>query len=179
MPLLRKSTGKQRGIEMEFRKLQPDEAAPMDLLLLADPSEEMVQTYLATGDCYLAEDVERTVGVYVLSPIKKDTVEIMNVAVSEEFQGQGIGKKLILDAIERARKLGYKTIEIGTGNSSIGQLALYQKCGFRISSIDKDFFIRNYNEAIFENGIQCRDMVRLSLNLDVIGTRFEGTKSEK
>ena len=78
---------------------------------------------------------------------------------------RGIGKFLVKDAIKRAKGKGYKTIEIGTGNSSIGQLALYQKCGFRITGIDKDFFIRNYGEEIFENGIQCQDMLRLAQEL--------------
>ncbi len=70
-----------------------------------------------------------------------------------------------MDAIEVAKSKGYRTIEVGTANSSIGQLAFYQKCGFRITGVDKDFFVRHYPEEIFENGIQCRDMVRLSQNL--------------
>ncbi|HEY8415097.1 MAG TPA: hypothetical protein VIK99_04920 [Thermaerobacter sp.] len=72
---------------------------------------------------------------------------------------------LIGHAIETARQQGYKTIEIGTGNSSIGQLALYQKFGFRITGIDRDFFVRRYRKPIWENGIQCRDMIRLSQDL--------------
>ncbi|QGQ45538.1 GNAT family N-acetyltransferase [Metabacillus sediminilitoris] len=70
-----------------------------------------------------------------------------------------------MDAIQIARNKGYKTIEIGTGNSSIGQLAFYQKCGFRIIGVDLDFFIRHYPEEIFENGKHCRDMIRLSQDL--------------
>jgi len=70
-----------------------------------------------------------------------------------------------MDAIQVAKTKGYKTIEIGTGNSSLGQLALYQKCGFRIVGVDRDFFVRHYQDEIFENGIQCRDMVRLSQDL--------------
>jgi ribosomal protein S18 acetylase RimI-like enzyme len=57
------------------------------------------------------------------------------------------------------------TLEVGTGNSSIGQLALYQKCGFRITGIDYNYFIRHYDEPIFENGIPCRDMIRLAIDL--------------
>lgn len=76
-----------------------------------------------------------------------------------------IGKQLVLHAIQTAKTRGYRTIEIGTGNSGIGQLALYQKCGFRIVGVDIDFFIRHYSEVIYENGIQCRDMVRLSQDL--------------
>ncbi len=79
--------------------------------------------------------------------------------------GKGIGKQLVMDAINVAKAKGYKTIEIGTGNSSIGQLALYQKCGFRIIGVDTDFFIRHYPEEIIENGILCRDMIRLSQGL--------------
>lgn len=54
---------------------------------------------------------------------------------------------------------------IGTGNSSINQLALYQKCGFRVIGVERDFFINNYDEPIFENGIQCVDMIRLSIEI--------------
>lgn len=70
-----------------------------------------------------------------------------------------------MHAIQVAKSKGYKTIEVGTGNSSVGQLALYQKCGFRIIGVDMDFFIKHYPELIFENGIQCRDMIRLSQDL--------------
>ena len=89
----------------------------------------------------------------------------MNVAVAEDRQGKGLGKKLILHALEVAKSLGVKKVEIGTGNSSIGQLALYEKCGFQIIGIIENFFIDNYPEPIFENGIQCRDMVRLAIKM--------------
>jgi len=77
-----------------------------------------------------------------------------------------LGKFLLKDAIERASTFGAKTLDIGTANSSIFQLALYQKVGFRVTGIDRDFFIRHYDEPIYENGIQCLDMVRLSMELD-------------
>lgn len=64
-----------------------------------------------------------------------------------------------------ARGQGAKTLEIGTGNSSLNQLGLYQKCGFRIIGVDKDFFTRHYEDEIVENGIICRDMIRLSMDL--------------
>lgn len=85
--------------------------------------------------------------------------------MKESWQGKGIGKQLIRHAIAEAKAAGFHTVEIGTGNSSIQQLALYQKCGFRMTSIDHDFFLKHYDEPIFENGIQCMDMVRLSLTL--------------
>ncbi|WP_113937463.1 MULTISPECIES: GNAT family N-acetyltransferase [Bacillus] len=150
---------------MDIRKLNEGEQLPMELLLLADPSREIVEEYVNRGECFITEIEQQTIGVYVLLPTRPETVELVNVAVVEDQHGRGIGKRLVLDAIRVAKTKGYKTIEIGTGNSSVGQLALYQKCGFRIIGVDMDFFVRHYSEKIFENGIQCKDMVRLSQDL--------------
>jgi ribosomal protein S18 acetylase RimI-like enzyme len=150
---------------MKIRKLNKGEEPPMELLLLADPSKVIVEEYVTRGECFVAESEQQIVGVYVLLPTRPETVELVNLSVANNHQGKGIGKQLVLDAIQTAKSIGYKTIEIGTGNSSIGQLALYQKCGFRIVGVDLDFFIRHYPEEIFENGIHCRDMVRLSQDL--------------
>lgn len=150
---------------MRIRKLAKKEKPPIKLLLLADPSIKMIEKYLHEGECYVAEWDEKIQGVYVLLPTRPKTVELVNVAIVEEQHGKGFGKKLVLDAIAVAKDQGYETIEVGTGNSSIAQLALYQKCGFRITSIDKDFFIRHYTDKIYENGIQCVDMIRLALEL--------------
>ncbi|ADO55571.1 MULTISPECIES: GNAT family N-acetyltransferase [Paenibacillus] len=151
---------------MNIRLLKPNENCPLELLLLADPSRQLVEEYLKRGQCYVAEIEHQIVGVYVLLPTRPETIEVVNIAVAEVMHGKGIGRQLVTHAIETARSQGYKTLEIGTGNSSIGQLALYQKCGFRIVGVDLDFFVRhNYLEEIYENGIQCRDMIRMSQDL--------------
>ncbi|CAH0343975.1 GNAT family N-acetyltransferase [Bacillus sp. CECT 9360] len=151
---------------MQIRKLNVNEKPPMNLLLLADPSQELVEEYIRRGECFVAEVRDQVIGVYVLLPTRPYTVELVNIAVAESQHGKGIGKQLVTDAVQTAKSKGYKTIEVGTGNSSIGQLALYQKCGFRMVGIDSDFFVRHYDEEIYENGIQCRDMVRLALDLE-------------
>ena len=150
---------------MQIRKLTPNEQPPYDLLLLADPSQKLVEDYLQRGQCFIGTRNEQIVGVYVLLPTRPETVELVNVAVDERHQGKGFGKQLVEHAIQTSKELGFKTMEVGTGNSSVGQLALYQKCGFRITGIDRDFFIRHYEEEIFENGIQVIDMIRLSQDL--------------
>ncbi|MDQ0268543.1 GNAT family N-acetyltransferase [Cytobacillus purgationiresistens] len=150
---------------MNIRVLNKNETLPLDLLLLADPSEKLVREYVSRGQCYILENDGVVIGTYVLIVTRPETVEIVNVAVNEDYHGNGFGKQLVLHAIEMAKQQGYKTIEIGTGNSGVIQLALYQKCGFRMTSIDRDFFLRHYDEQIFENGIQVIDMVRLSQDL--------------
>lgn len=154
--------------QLNITLLGKDGKIPYHLLLLADPNKEFVDKYLKDGKCFVAKNKDKeTVGVYVLITVSKGVWEIKNIAVDPKFQGQGYGKALILDAIKRAKKSGAKKIEIGTGNSSIHQLSLYQKCGFRIVGIDKEFFVKNYREPIFENGVQCRDMVRLAIDLTI------------
>ena len=150
---------------METRLLKKNEQAPLELLLTADPSATLIKGYLDRGHCYIAEIDNQAAGVYVLVETSDDTAELINIAGDGKHQGKGIGKALVKDAIQKSKDLGFKTIEVGTGNSSIDQLALYQKCGFRITGVDKDFFIRHYEVEIFENGIQCIDMVRLSKEL--------------
>lgn len=150
---------------MLIRKLNAEEHPPMHLLLLADPSPNLVEAYLKRGQCYVAEVENYIIGVYVLLQTRPETVELVNIAVDENHQAKGIGKQLVYHAIQNVRLLGAKTIEVGTGNSSVGQLALYQKCGFRITGVDRDFFIRHYSEEIVENGIKVVDMIRLSLDI--------------
>jgi ribosomal protein S18 acetylase RimI-like enzyme len=155
----------QNAKDIFIRSLRSNEHPPMNLLLLADPSQEMVEGYIQRGHCFVAESEGDVVGVYVLIDTRPKTVELVNVAVAEDKQGQGIGKALVQHAVEMARIQAYHTIEVGTGNAGIGQLALYQKCGFRITGVDRDFFLRHYADPIFENGIPCVDMVRLSQEL--------------
>ncbi|MFA6160527.1 MAG: GNAT family N-acetyltransferase [Parcubacteria group bacterium] len=145
-----------------IKKIKSSEA-PFELLLLADPSSEAVNKYLKKGSCFAAFEGGEIVGVYILISKSTDILEIINLSVAEEKQNRGIGKLLVADAKRRAKKSRAKKLLVGTGNSSINQLAFYQKCGFRISGIKKDFFAKNYKKPIFENSIQCRDMVMFEL----------------
>ncbi len=72
---------------------------------------------------------------------------------------------MIKEAVNYAALMKLKTIIIGTANSSIRQLSLYQNLGFKITRVKRDYFIQNYAQPIFENGIQARDMIVLSQNL--------------
>jgi ribosomal protein S18 acetylase RimI-like enzyme len=151
--------------EFTIRPLRPGETPPWDLLLMADPSRRQVEAYLADGLCFVAFLGQEAIGEFVLRETGPGTYEMMNLAVAESRQGQGWGKKLVQTAIAQARQLGATTLELGTGNSSLNQLALYQKCGFRIVGVDRDYFTRHYDEEIIENGIRCTDMIRLALTL--------------
>ncbi|SDC83969.1 Acetyltransferase (GNAT) family protein [Terribacillus halophilus] len=136
-----------------------------ELLLDADPSRELVDSYLPKSHCIEAKVGPKLIGVIILMPTRPETLEIVNIAVKEDFRGEGIGRILIEYALEYARENKMKTVEIGTGSTSVGALYLYQKCGFRMTHIDRDFFTRHYDEKIIENKIELRDMVRMSQDL--------------
>lgn len=152
-------------MRLEFEKLKSNDKAPIDLLLLADPSMELVREYLDKGTCIVVKVKGMIVGTAICVENNSRSIEIMNIAVKEEYQNRGIGKKIITYIVDEAVKDGIKAIEIGTGNSSVNQMLLYQKCGFRIVGIDFDYFRRNYSEKILENGIECRDMIRMKIDL--------------
>lgn len=151
--------------DLIIKKVSNEDEIPYDLLFLADPSIEIINEYVHRGECFIAYINNDIVGAYVLIKTRPFTLELVNIAVKESFQCKGIGSKLIYSAIDFAKKENAKVLQVGTGNSSIYQLGLYQKCGFRIVGIDKDFFRKHYKEKIVENGIECIDMIRLSIDL--------------
>lgn len=146
---------------LAIRQLASDEAVPYDLLLLADPSKTVVDRYLPASTVFVATLNQEIVGACVLFPLEGGAMEIKNVAVHPAHQGQGIGTALLKHAIGVAEREGCKTLCIGTANSSVGQLLLYQKLGFEIDGIKKNFFLEHYDEPLFENGIQCKHLVWL------------------
>jgi N-acetylglutamate synthase-like GNAT family acetyltransferase len=153
-------------IEVNIRRLNKGEATPYKLLLEADPSRELIDRYLKNSEIYVAESDEVIVGVCVLYPVSSETVEIKNISVDDAYQKKGIGALLLHHAIRMANESHFKEIIIGTGNTSVGQLYLYQKVGFEITSIKKNFFIDNYPETLYENGIQVKHMIVLTKKTD-------------
>lgn len=154
--------------QLTIFSISPKEA-PMALLLEADPSQAKIESYLYKSHCFVAELKGKVIGIYILQPLNLTTLELMNIAVDPTFQRKGIGEKLLYHAIDTAQKIGAERLELGTGTFGY-QLAFYQKAGFRVDSIDKDFFLKNYTEPIFEMGIQHKDMLRLAMCLNKEGS---------
>ncbi|MFK4472588.1 ribosomal protein S18 acetylase RimI-like enzyme [Paenibacillus sp. RC73] len=140
---------------------EQDKKKFMPLLLMADESEVKIMEYL--GECelfYLVDSSDEIVGVIVLLQLDKNSIEIKNISISPEHRGKGLGKLLVRKALTVYRERGIRQYVVGTANSSIDNLAFYQKLGFRIYDIKKDFFL-NYPSEIWENGIRAMDMIML------------------
>jgi ribosomal protein S18 acetylase RimI-like enzyme len=135
------------------------------LLLSADPSRKLIDHYLERAFCFQLCIMGEVIGILVLLPTRPETIEIVNIAVASTYQNQGYGHQLIDFALAFAGSHRYQTIEVGTGSTSFQQLALYQKHGFRMTSIERDYFITHYEEPIVENNLILKDMVRLQQQL--------------
>jgi GNAT superfamily N-acetyltransferase len=140
----------------------PATNAPIELLLLADPSEDKIRSYLPGSKCFVASIGEDVVGACVVQPRGEGAHELMSIAVHPAHQKSGYGTALLKWVIDFYRSAGARQLELGTGTFGY-QLAFYQRHGFRVTSIDRDFFVNNYPEPIFEDGIQLFDMLRLTL----------------
>jgi ribosomal protein S18 acetylase RimI-like enzyme len=133
----------------------------MALLHAADPDARKIAAYLASGEVWVDA---LGAAIAIIQPHSPDVFEIMNIALAEHMRGQGNGKAFLQGFIAMLKARVARAVEIGTGNSSLDQLALYQKLGFGITGIVAGFF-DDYPEPIVENGIAFRDMVRLRVEL--------------
>ncbi len=147
--------------DLTVRPLSSEDTLPTDLLLLADPSPEQVEKYIHEAHVLLAFAGENAIAVCVLLPQGSGGGEIKNLAVDPGYQGRGVGRWLLNEVCKYAAIQNVKTLTIATGNSSIGQLYLYQSAGFEITAIEKDYFVMNYPNPIFESGIQCKHKIIL------------------
>ncbi|MBF2351345.1 GNAT family N-acetyltransferase [Listeria welshimeri] len=147
---------------MNWNVWDKSQSVPLELLLEADPSEEQITKYLTKSYVLQLINNHNVIGIVCLLPLNKYQLEIMNIAVSSTHHNQGIGKKILNKAFEYTIQENFSEIIVKTGNSSINQLAFYQKNGFRMQQIIPNYFPTNYpNQTIIENGIKCLDQIIL------------------
>lgn len=132
---------------------------PMDLLLMADPSFNSINSYIKDSRVLVARRKSVIIGLIVFMRRTQEDYEIMNLAVEEKNRGKGIAKRLLKTVDSKMGPLGAKKLIIGTRNSSIEKLGLYQRFGFRISEIQKDYYSAKCKEEIWEHGILCTDRI--------------------
>lgn len=142
-----------------------NEDVPYELIYLADEDDDQIKKYKETSTFWATMDDEKIIGIVGINKINEESTEIVCLAVDEEYQNKKVGTNLIEKAISVSKEKKYKEIIIKTGNCGIGQLYLYQRCGFRFDSINKDYMIKNYKNPIYENDIQCIDQIILKYRI--------------
>jgi ribosomal protein S18 acetylase RimI-like enzyme len=141
----------------------PEREAFVSLLLLADV-EPQVRGYLQHGDLYALRGADRApLGVTLVLPdaAEPGTAELRAVAIDPAQHNRGLGRRMLMDVLADLRARGFRRTVVGTSNAGIGQIAFYQKAGFRIWRIERDYFTpeKGYDPDERENGLPHRDMI--------------------
>ncbi|MGI6344281.1 MAG: GNAT family N-acetyltransferase [Bacillota bacterium] len=91
--------------------------------------EEETGGYLHT---FLAIEGDEVVGYCNLVQFLEDpqALQLFLLNVVPSHQGRGIGKRLILKALERTREMGYTRLDLFTWAGNLKAVPLYKKCGF-------------------------------------------------
>lgn len=135
------------------------------LLLDADPSWEMIETYLG-GDMYVLYDGGQAAAEAVVT-YREDLgmPELKNIAVAPAFRKRGLARQLIA-YLQKRYGAQYGEMCVGTCTISDGPLRLYRSCGFMPWFVEQHFFTHHYPEPIFEeDGRRCIHMQYLRCTL--------------
>lgn len=132
----------------------------LDLLLLADPSEDMIDRYLEPSDMYVGIVDGRVVCEAVVMKTGEAECELKNLATVQKEQGKGYASDLVRFLFGRYRQR-FAVMTVGTSEDGA---AFYQRLGFAKSGIRAGFFTE-YDPPVYENGQLCRDMILLEKSL--------------
>lgn len=69
---------------------------------------------------------------FVLCDIEDNDFYIAEIAIDESMRGRGLGKTVLLDAIEYARKKGYYRVTLDADFRNTGAKSLYERIGFKV-----------------------------------------------
>ena len=122
-----------------------DESKIMDLLesvlsdygLKTNPYEtdkdliNLENYYFSKSGWFAVIDKENEIiGSYGIFKINKKTCELRKMYLLNNYQGQGLGKLMMEDALKKARELGYSEIVLETNKLLDKAISLYGKYGF-------------------------------------------------
>lgn len=101
--------------------------------------------------CFLLAVEDTTVLGYCGVYMAVDEGEIINVAVSPKFQRKGIADKLLSALIKEGTKNGVSRFFLEVRVSNTAAIRLYEKHGFQIQGIRKDFYKEIHEDAYVMN----------------------------
>ncbi len=133
----------------------------------AEEGEERIRATLLDLTCsvYASWLDDQLAGAVVVRWEKDEASEIVYIAVSSALRGRGFGKQIMEFLQAELRRRKGCALLVGTANASLENIAFYQKCGFRMFEIRRDFFAY-IQPQITEHGIVLRDMLVFRYDLD-------------
>lgn len=83
------------------------------------------------GQIIVAVDSGRVVGCCGLMPMEPGVYEVAKMAVAEDYQGRGVGRKVLARTIEEGRVMGAKKLYLETNHTLVNAIHLYESLGFQ------------------------------------------------
>ncbi len=139
----------------------------LPILSDAEEGEERIRATLLDPTCtaYAFWLDGQLAGAAVVRWEEDEPSEIVYIAVAPDLRGRGYGKQIIHVLQEELRWRRGHSLLVGTANSAFENIAFYQKCGFRMFEIRRDYFAY-IQPPIAEHGIVLRDMLILRYDLE-------------
>ena len=133
----------------------------------ADDSESQIAAYRDLGDVLVARVGGQIVGhAQVVEHDEPAALELKSLAVEQDFRSRGIGAALVQAAAGHCRVCGAQALIVATAAASIPALKFYQRQGFRMRRVIRDFYVaeRGYRPQML-HGIPLLDEVILDIAL--------------
>lgn len=103
-------------------------------------SEKAITETINSGGCYFAAyNAEQLVGVVGAKQVL-DEAYISNISVLPEFRRMGIAKELMNALILHLKQHNAAFVTLEVRDSNLGAIALYEKLGFELKGIRKNFY---------------------------------------
>ena len=133
-------------VPMEERHL--DTLAEIEKACFHAPgSADMLREELGKG-IFLVAEQDGAVAGYVGCQTVLDEGYITNVAVSPDCRRQGIGRALIAELTERAKRAGLAFVTLEARESNAPAITLYEGAGFRRVGVRKNFYTAPAEDAV-------------------------------
>jgi [ribosomal protein S18]-alanine N-acetyltransferase len=78
----------------------------------------------------------------------RDDVQINNVAVHPDFRRTGVAEGMLREVLDWARAAGGAFVSLEVRISNAGARALYEKLGFRLLAVRKDYYTQPVEDAL-------------------------------
>ena len=103
---------------------------------------DMAATY-SCGRTLVARDGDRVVGTGTVIPRDAESAEIVRMSVAPEYRRTGLGRRLVDELVEIARRWGMARVVLETSAHWTEVVTFYERCGFTVTHFEKGDFGRD------------------------------------
>ena len=99
--------------------------------------------------CWVYEENAIVFGYAVLMLVM-DEAHLLNFSIAKPYQGQGLGRELLVHMMQLARKYGAQNIFLEVRPSNVAAIGLYESIGFNEMAVRRNYYpaIKGREDAI-------------------------------